>query len=55
MTARNRTRTPAALRIILTAFDDWDKLSKSVLAGASDYLLRNEDEEAFAAAAKQVL
>jgi DNA-binding NarL/FixJ family response regulator len=47
--------SPAAQIIMLTVFDDQDKVFKAICAGASGYLLKNADEEAIAEAVHEVL
>jgi DNA-binding NarL/FixJ family response regulator len=46
---------PATHIVILTVFDDQDKVFKAICAGASGYLLKNADEEAIADAVHEVL
>ena len=46
---------PAAHIIMLTVFDDQDKVFQAICAGASGYLLKSADEEAIADAVHEVL
>jgi DNA-binding NarL/FixJ family response regulator len=46
---------PAAHIIMLTVFDDQDKVFKAICAGASGYLLKSADEVAIADAVHEVL
>ena len=46
---------PATHIIILTVFDDQEKVFNAICAGASGYLLKNTDEEAIAGAVREVL
>ena len=41
--------------IMLTVFDDQDKIFKAICAGAAGYLLKNADEDAIAGAVEEVL
>jgi DNA-binding NarL/FixJ family response regulator len=46
---------PAMHIIILTVFDDQEKVFRAICAGASGYLLKSTDEEAIAGAVQEVL
>ncbi len=46
---------PSVHIIMLTVFDDQDKVFKAICAGASGYLLKNADEETIAQSIQQVL
>ena len=46
---------PGTHIIILTVFDDQDKVFRAICAGASGYLLKNADEEAIASAVREVM
>jgi DNA-binding NarL/FixJ family response regulator len=46
---------PAAQIIMLTVFDDQEKIFNAICAGASGYLLKNADEDAIASAVEEVL
>jgi DNA-binding NarL/FixJ family response regulator len=46
---------PATHIIILTVFDDQEKVFSAICAGASGYLLKNTDEEAIANAVREVM
>jgi len=46
---------PAAHIIMLTVFDDQEKIFNAICAGASGYLLKNADEDAIAGAVEEVL
>ena len=46
---------PATHIIILTVFDDQEKVFAAICAGASGYLLKNTDEEAIANAVRAVM
>lgn len=46
---------PATHVIILTVFDDQEKVFNAICAGASGYLLKNTDEEAIATAVREVM
>ena len=47
--------SPATHIIMLTVFDDQDKIFNAICAGASGYLLKNADEDAVADAVEEVL
>lgn len=47
--------SPATHVIMLTVFDDQDKVFKAICAGASGYLLKTADEDAIAGAIHEVL
>ncbi|HEX2972965.1 MAG TPA: response regulator transcription factor [Tepidisphaeraceae bacterium] len=46
---------PSTHIIILTVFDDQEKVFRAICAGASGYLLKNTDEEAIASAVREVM
>lgn len=46
---------PACHIIVLTVFDDQEKVFKAICAGASGYLLKNADEDAIVGAIHEVL
>ena len=46
---------PETQIIMLTVFDDQDKIFKAICAGAAGYLLKNADEDAIAGAVEEVL
>jgi len=46
---------PATHIIMLTVFDDQEKIFNAICAGASGYLLKNADEDAIAGAVEEVL
>lgn len=46
---------PAAQIIMLTVFDDQEKIFNAICAGALGYLLKNADEDAIASAVEEVL
>lgn len=50
-----KTLAPATHVIILTVYDDQEKVFNAICAGASGYLLKTADEEAIAAAIHDVL
>ncbi len=50
-----KTAAPDTHIIILTVYDDQDKVFSAICAGASGYLLKTADEEAIAAAIQDVL
>ncbi len=52
---RLKALAPATHIIMLTVFDDQEKVFKSICAGASGYLLKNADEDAIAEAVHEVL
>ena len=53
--ARIKALAPAAQIIIITVYDDHEKVFKAICAGASGYLLKTVDEEALTAAVHEVL
>lgn len=46
---------PASHIIVLTVFDDQEKVFDAICAGASGYLLKNADEDAIASSVEEVL
>ncbi len=52
---RIKALAPATHILILTVFDDQEKVFDAICAGASGYLLKNTDEEAIASAVREVL
>ena len=52
---RIKALAPATHIIILTVFDDQEKVFNAICAGASGYLLKNTDEEAIVTAVREVL
>ncbi len=52
---RIKALAPATHIIILTVFDDQEKVFNAICAGASGYLLKNTDEEGIAKAAQEVM
>jgi DNA-binding NarL/FixJ family response regulator len=52
---RIKAMAPSTHIIILTVFDDQEKVFKSICAGASGYLLKNTDEEGIAKAVREVM
>ncbi len=52
---RIKALAPSTHIIILTVFDDQEKVFNAICAGASGYLLKNTDEEAIANAVREVM
>ena len=52
---RIKALSPATHVIMLTVFDDQEKVFNAICAGASGYLLKTADEDAVAAAVQEVL
>jgi DNA-binding NarL/FixJ family response regulator len=52
---RLKALAPATHIIILTVFDDQEKVFNAICAGASGYLLKNTDEDAIVGAVREVL
>ena len=52
---RLKALAPATHIIILTVFDDQEKVFNAICAGASGYLLKNTDEEAIVSAVREVM
>jgi DNA-binding NarL/FixJ family response regulator len=52
---RLKALAPATHIIILTVFDDQEKVFNAICAGASGYLLKNTDEDAILTAVREVL
>jgi len=52
---RIKALAPATHIIILTVFDDQEKVFNAICAGASGYLLKNTDEDAIVNAVREVL
>jgi DNA-binding NarL/FixJ family response regulator len=50
-----KARSPGTDVIVLTVYDDHDKVFKAICAGASGYLLKNSSEETIANAIQEVL
>jgi len=50
-----KARSPATHVIMLTVFDDQEKVFNAICAGASGYLLKTADEDAVAVAIQEVL
>src|SRR5688500_2973425 len=50
-----KSRSPATDVIVLTVYDDHDKVFKAICAGASGYLLKNSNEETITNAIQDVL
>jgi DNA-binding NarL/FixJ family response regulator len=53
--ARLKAIAPATHAIVLTVFDDEEKVFSAICAGASGYLLKNADEDAIADAVQEAL